>query len=429
MKRRARKRVVWQGGRAQAIGAGLTALLRPMIEGIETSRQSLLDFWHAAGVEALRKQLISEVEAAVGPRRRRNPAREAYRWGQAPSEYVLGGRKVALPRPRVRRRDGGEVTLPSVRAFQDEDPFTERVIEQALVGVSQRGYARSLEPLEESVPVRATSKSAVQRRLVGGTRRLLSEWLARDLSDFQPLILMLDGLELADHTLVVALGIARDGKKRVLGLREGATENATVCTELLQELLERGLRMPERFLAVLDGGKGLRKALRKVFGDSIPVQRCQLHKRRNVGDHLPKEIRPRVDRLMREAYSSASFALAKRRLEQLTRWLEHEGHSGAAASLREGLDETLTVLRLKLPEALRRLLASTNAIENTIGSIRTTTRNVKRWRGGDMVLRWAGLALREAEARFHRVKGHRHLAALEHALSTLADSNDAKAVA
>ena len=429
MKRRARKRVVWQGGRAQAIGAGLAALLRPMIEGIEASRQGLLDFWHAAGVEALRKQVTSEVEAAVGPKRRRNPAREAYRWGQVPSEYVLGGRKVALPRPRVRRRDGGEVTLPSVRAFQDEDPFTERVIEQALVGVSQRDYARSLEPLDPSVRVRATSKSAVQRRLVAGTRRVLAEWLARDLSDFAPLVLMLDGLAVADHTVIVALGIARDGTKRVLGLREGATENSTVGKALLEELLERGLRFPEHFLVVLDGSKGLRKAVRAVLGEQVVVQRCQLHKRRNVRDHLPKHLQARVDRLMREAYGSASFALAKRRLEQLARWLEHEGHSGAAASLREGLDETLTVLRLKLPEALCRLLASTNAIENTIGSIRTTTRNVKRWCGGDMVLRWAGLALCEAEARFHRVKGHRHLVALDLALATLAEAAATKAVA
>lgn len=429
MKRRARKQVVWQGGRAQAVGAGLVALLRPMVAGIEASRQGLLEFFHAAGVEALRQQLASEVEAVVGPKRRRNWARGAYRWGQVPSEFVVGGRKVVLPRPRVRQVGGGELTLPSVRHFQDEDPFTERVVEQALVGVSQRSYARSLEPLDASVPVRATSKSAVQRRLVAGTRRVLAEWLARDLSDFEPLVLMLDGLEVADHTLIVALGIARDGRKRVLGLREGATENATVCKALLEELLGRGLRRPEHFLVVLDGGKGLRKAVRAVFGDSVRVQRCQLHKRRNVRDHLPKELQPRVDRLMREAYGSASFGLAQRRLEQLARWLEREGHSGAAGSLREGLDETLTVLRLKLPEALRKLLVSTNAIENTIGSIRKTTRNVKRWRGGDMVLRWAALALCEAEARFHRVKGHQHLAALELALATLDKSAESKAVA
>ncbi len=429
MKTRAERRVVWQGGRAARISHGLQALLRPMVEGIEASRQGLLELFHAAGVEALGRQLADEVEAVVGPKRRRNPTREAYRWGSTASEFVLGGRQVALPRPRVRRRDGGEMSLPSVRAFQDEDPFTERVIEQALVGVSQRCYGRSLEPLAESVPERATSKSAVQRRLVAGTRRLLGAWLRRDLSDFQPLILMIDGLEVAGHTLVVALGIARDGTKRVLGLREGATENAALCTGLLQELLERGLAMPPRFLAVLDGGKGLRKAVRAVFGDATHVQRCQLHKRRNVRDHLPKQLQARVDRLMVEAYQSARFDLAKRRLEQLARWLEHAGHAGAAGSLREGLDETLTALRLKLPDALRRLLASTNAIENTIGSIRTTTRNVKRWRGGDMVLRWVALALCDAEAGFRRVKGHRHLGALELALAAIEEPTNTKAVA
>ena len=173
----------------------------------------------------------------------------------------------------------------------------------------------------------------------------------------------------------------------------------------------------------------MRKAVRSVFGDVICVQRCQLHKRRNVSAHLPKELQARVDRLMVEAYRSDSFALAKRRLDQLARWLDREGHSGAAASLREGLEETLTVLRFKLPEVLRRLLSSTNAIENTIGSIRRTTRNVKRWRGGDMKLRWIALALCEAEARFHRVKGHRHLGALGLALANLDEQTATKAVA
>jgi transposase-like protein len=429
MKKRAKKRVVWQGGRPERISEGLKTLLRPMVEGIEATRQGLLELFHVAGVEALRRQLAGDVEAMVGPKRRRDPDREAYRWGTTPSEFVLGGRKVALERPRVRRRAGGEVTLPSVSLFQDEDPFTERVIEQTLLGVSQRGYARSLEALEPVAAQRATSKSAVQRRLVAGTRRVLEEWLHRDLAEFQPLILMLDGLEIAGQTLLVALGIDRDGTKRVLGLREGATENAAVCVALLQELLDRHLCLPERFLVVLDGAKGLRKAVRSVFGESVCVQRCQFHKRRNVRDHLPKELQTRVDRLMVAAYRSESFTLAKRRLDQLARWLDREGHSGAAASVREGLEETLTVLQLKLPEALRRLLCSTNAIENTIGSIRRTTRNVKRWRGGDMKLRWVALALCEAEARFHRVKGHRHLGALELALATLEERAATKAVA
>lgn len=429
MKKRAKNRVVWQGGRRDRVSEGLKTLLRPMVEGIAATHQSLLELFHVAGVEALRHQLSDDVEAVVGPKGRRNREREAYRWGAAPSEFVLGGRKVALERPRVRRRDGGEVMLPSVRAFQDEDPFTARVIEQTLVGVSQRGYGRSLEALEAPVRQRATSKSAVQRRLVAGTKQLLGEWLKRDLSEFQPLILMLDGLEVAGQTLVVALGIDRDGAKRVLGLREGATENATVCIELLQELLERRLSLPESFLVVLDGGKGLRKAVRRVLGETVCVQRCQLHKRRNVRDHLPKELQARVDRLLVEAYRSDTFALAKRRLEQLAQWLDREGHTGAAGSVREGLEETLTVLRFKLPEVLRRFLSCTNAIENMIGSIRRTTRNVKRWRGGDMKLRWAALALCEAEARFRHIKGHRHLATLELALANSVEQTATKAVA
>ncbi len=386
MRRRAEKRVVVQGGVSGGGAGGMGRLLRPLLEGIEASRRALLEFFYQAGVVALRQQLAAEVE-------------------------------------------GGELVLPSVKVFQDEDPFTERVVEQALLGVSQRGYARSLEPIAHAVPTRATSKSAVQRRLVMATRKLLGEWLARDLSDFHPLILMLDGIEVGGYTLVVALGIAADGTKRVLGLRQGATENAAVCSGLLQDLLDRGLELAAHFLVVLDGGKGARKAVRSVFGDATPVQRCQLHKRRNVRDHLPKQLQARVDRLLVEAYRSANDKLARRRLDQLAGWLERDGHTGAAASVREGLDEMLTVLRLGLPESLQRFLTSTNAIENTLGAVRRITRNVKHWRRGDMALRWSALALREAEHRFRRIRGHRHLGDLAIKLAALVDSRRTEAAA
>lgn len=207
MRRRAEKRVVVQGGVSGGGAVGVGRLLRPLLEGIEASRRALLEFFYEAGVVALSQQLSVEVEAIAGPKGRHSEGREAYRWGSVGSEFVLGGRKIVSGRPRVRGRQGGELVLPSVKVFQDEDPFTERVIEQALLGVSQRGYARSLEPIQHAVPTRATSKSAVQRRLVMATRKLLGEWLARDLSDFHPLILMLDGIEVGGYTLVVALGI------------------------------------------------------------------------------------------------------------------------------------------------------------------------------------------------------------------------------
>jgi transposase-like protein len=308
------------------------------------------------------------------------------------------------------------MALPTVEQFQSADPLSERVVERLLLGVSTRGYEASLERPVPAVRSQGASKSAASRRFIAGTRERLAAFLTRALDEVAIAALMLDGLEVAGQTVVVALGISATGEKVPLGLWLGSTENATVCTALVQDLLARGLRVEGRLLCVVDGGKGIRKALVDVFGDRALIQRCQVHKRRNIAGHLPKSRQRHVDKTLREAYGSDSADTARKRLRVLISWLERNGHDEAAGSLREGMEETLTVLKLDLTPVLRRSLATTNAIENLMGSIRTVTRNIKRWRGAEMVRRWTALGVTRAEQRFRRIKGHRDLHLLVQAL-------------
>ena len=237
----------------------------------------------------------------------------------------------------------------------------------------------------------------------------------RDLSKLSLAVLMIDGIHFEDHVVLVALGFENDGKKHVLGLWEGATENFRACKALLENLASRGLQTNRSMLIVLDGAKALHKACRDVFGDRAFIQRCQEHKKRNVADHLPESMRPGVRRAMNQAYECRDAKRAKRQLEALAARLESE-HPGAAASLREGLDETLTVIELNLPERLQLSLRTTNPIDNLIGSVRKVSRRVKRWRGGRMMLRWCGAAVLDAEQRFRRIRGYREMPKLIAAL-------------
>jgi transposase-like protein len=280
------------------------------------------------------------------------------------------------------------------------------VAEQVVAGVSTRGYGRALEPVDESLETRGESKSQVSRVLVERTGDKLAEFVGRKLDDVELAVMFIDGIEVAKHAVIIALGVTKDGTKVPLGIWCGSTENHVVATALLQNLIERGLRVDMPLLFVIDGGKGIRKALNDVFGDRAVVQRCQVHKTRNVLDHLPDERRAYVRRQMRDAYKSKSAKTAKGLLGQLISWLAANGEDGAAASLREGLDETLTVLRLGLPTTLCRTFSTTNAIENMNGTLRRVLRNVKRWRGEDMIKRWVALGVAEAERGFRRVKGH-----------------------
>ena len=390
----------------------LSQLQLPLSELI---RQTLLDTVITSGTIQAIEMLRSQQEALCGPRYKQVADRKAHRHGSTAGSLVMGGRRVTLPRPRVRSVAGREVELPAWTQWSREDPLEQRALQQMILGVSTRGYSDSLKKLPVEVPERGKSRSAVSRRFVEGTRRRLVKLQRRDLSKLSLAVLMIDGIHFEDHVVLVALGFENDGKKHVLGLWEGATENSRACKALLENLASRGLQTNRSMLIVLDGAKALHKACRDVFGDRAFIQRCQEHKKRNVADHLPESMRPGVRRAMNQAYECRDAKRAKRQLEALAARLESE-HPGAAASLREGLDETLTVIELNLPERLQLSLRTTNPIDNLIGSVRKVSRRVKRWRGGRMMLRWCGAAVLDAEQRFRRIRGYREMPKLIAAL-------------
>jgi len=387
-----------------------------MLTGMATTRHDLLAWVHAHGLAALDELFREEAVALAGPKGRHQPARTHHHWGTAATELTFGGRRVQVHRPRVRGRRGGEALLPSVARFRDRDPLTARMMQQLLAGVSTRQYEASLEARPRGRRARGSSKSAVSRSVVRRTRQRLHEQLTRRLEGLEVVALFMDGVVVAQQTVIVVLAITRDGTKVPLGLRLGSTENAVVGTELLQDLLARGLTLDGRVLCVIDGGKGLRKALSDVLGDAAVIQRCQLHKGRNLDALVPKSRHAYVRTALRRAYRASSATAARRQLSGLAAWLERNGQADAAASLREGLEETLTVLKLGLPPGLRRFFATTNCIENLIGTLRHVTRNIKRWRDGDMRRRWLGLGLLRAAERFRRIKRHMELDALVIAL-------------
>ncbi len=390
----------------------LSQLQLPLSELI---RQTLLDTVITSGTIQAIEMLRFQQEALCGPRYKQVADRKAHRHGSTAGSLVMGGRRVTLPRPRVRSVAGREVELPAWTQWSREDPLEQRALQQMILGVSTRGYSDSLEKLPVEVPERGKSRSAVSRRFVEGTRRRLVKLQRRDLSKLSLAVLMIDGIHFEDHVVLVALGFENDGKKHVLGLWEGATENSRACKALLENLASRGLQTNRSMLIVLDGAKALHKACRDVFGDRAFIQRCQEHKKRNVADHLPESMRPGVRRAMNQAYECRDAKSAKRQLEALAARLESE-HPGAAASLREGLDDTLTVIELNLPERLQLSLRTTNPIDNLIGSVRKVSRRVKRWRGGRMMLRWCGAAVLDAEQRFRRIRGYREMPKLIAAL-------------
>jgi len=366
------------------------------------------------GLGVLCELMEEEVTEVVGERGRHDPERVAVRHGHEAGEVTLGARRVGIERPRVRAADGsGEVALSVYRHFADRDPLSRIVLERMLAGVSCRRYGRTGEPVgaEVEAEARGVSKSAISRTFIERTRQALGELMARRLDDVRLAVLMLDGIELKGRTNIVALGITSDGVKIPLGLWEGSTENATVATALLSDLVERGLDTAQGVLCVLDGSKALRKAVRDVFGERCPVQRCVRHKERNVLDHLPERDRALVRRRLRQAWDDADHARALDRLEQLAAELS-VSHPGAAASLVEGMAETLTLTRLGITGQLRRTLASTNPIESMIECVRRSARNVKRWSSGEMALRWTAAGMLEAERQFRRIIGYQQLAKL-----------------
>ena len=388
-----------------------------MSEIAENMSEGLLALAVGAGLQVMAALMEADVTALAGPKGRHDQARTAVRHGRERGSVTLGGRRVPVTRPRVRAADGtGELAVASYELFSSTEILGRLAMEKMLAGLSTRRYPVGLEPVGVQITEKATatSKSAVSRRFVAMTETALAELLSRDLSGLDLVALMIDGVHFAESCCVVALGIDIEGTKHPLALVEGSTENATLVTELLVDLRERGLDVTRAMLVGLDGSKALRKAVLDVLDHPV-IQRCQLHKVRNVKDHLPQRLRTTVGRRMTDAYHAGSALEAEAALLALAKELDRT-HPGAAASLREGLDETLTVLRLGVPPTLARTLRSTNCIESMISVCREHAGNVKRWRDGQMALRWCAAGMVEAGKQFRRVNGHLHLPALRAAL-------------
>lgn len=388
----------------------------------EFVRRNLFAFVMHEGMKAVDHLLEQDREQLCGPAHAKGKDGQPVRWGRAHGRLSMGGRRVVVSKPRV-RQDGKEVTLPTWEAFADDDPLNDRTVEQLVLGVSTRGYGRSVEELPDELEPHGDSKSAASRRFVATTKCRMQEWARRDLSTVGIVVVMLDGIAIDEQTVIVALGIDESGTKHPLGAWMGATENSTVCGALLDDLIGRGLDPQREYLFVIDGSKALRSAIRERFGRRALVQRCQEHKRRNVLEHLPKRMHPSVAKTMRDAYQSRSKATARKRLLQLASHLAGD-YPDAVASLKEGLEETLTIKELSLLPALERTLSTTNPIENLNSSIRRVLRRVKRWRDGDMIKRWVTTALMESERGFRRLRGYKGMPALVAAVRRSAERTD-----
>jgi transposase-like protein len=354
-----------------------------------------------------------EVSQLAGERYRHQADREAFRWGQEEGHVVYGGQKVPVERPRVRSVKGHEIPLQRYAMFQSDGRMQQEVERHMIRRVSTRDYEGCVDAITEGYGVR---KSSVSRHWKAATTKDLQEVMERPLGDLDLVAIMIDGIHFHDHLVIVALGFSGNGRKHVLGLWEGATENTGVCKALLADLVDRGLDPSRRYLIVVDGSKALSKAIHATFGADALIQRCQEHKKRNVLANLPREYHASVKRRLRAAWGMTDYAKARKALLQVVRYLEGLSAS-AAASLQEGLEETLTIHRLKLPEPLRFTFRTTNPIESVFSRGRDLCRNVKRWRNSNMAQRWAGAVLLQAEKKFRRIRGHHVMGALVSALA------------
>jgi len=388
-----------------------------MAEIAGAAREGLLALAVSTGLQVMTAMFEEDVTRLCGPDGKHNPDRAGYRHGGEAGSVTLGGRRLAVTRPRVRAADGaGELHLASYDVFSSTEILGQLALEKMLAGLSSRRYPHGLEPAGQAVEqaATATSKSAVSRRFVAATETALADLMSKRLDGLDLVALMVDGVHFGEHTCVVALGIGIDGVKHPLAVEEGSTENATLVTDLITGLRDRGLDVTKPILAVLDGAKALSRAVKDVFDQPL-IQRCQQHKLRNVTDKLPDRLKQVTERRMRQAYHAESALKAEGELEQLARELA-KTHPGAAASLREGMTETLTILRLGVPPTLARTLHSTNPVESMIEICREHAKNVKRWRDGTMALRWCAAGMLEAGRQFRRINGHLHLPKLRAAL-------------
>jgi len=375
------------------------------------AREGLLALSVGVGLGVVHELMEAEVTEVCGPKGKNDPDRTATRHGHEDGKVTLGGRRTAVARPRMRSVPSDhELPLATYEHFADRDPLTDLVFERIVAGVSCRGYARTNEPVGSEVEERSstTSKSAISRAFVERTGTALEELMSRGLKDVRLAAMMIDGVGIGGRTHVVALGITTQGVKVPLGLWEGSTENATVATNLLSDLVSRGLDPEQGILFAIDGAKALAKAIRVVCGERSPVQRCQRHKERNVLDHLAESEQDTVRSRLRAAWALTNHEEALASLRALAAELERS-HPDAAKSLREGLEETVTLHRLGASERLRKTLGSTNPIESMIEIVRRTQRNVKSWQGGDMRKRWTAAGMLEAERQFRRIIGYADL--------------------
>jgi transposase-like protein len=393
-------------------------------ETIRLAQEALHAFAVEIGLRVAGKLLEDEVERLCGPRYRRQADRTASRYGRQPGVITLAGQKLSVARPRARYTDRrGEVPLETYALLQRDEALPEACLKRMVRGVSTRDYEGVVDLAREGFGVK---KSSVSRGFVRASAAAVKELATRRFDGVRFAAVFIDGVEYAGETMVVALGMTAEGTKRVLGLRQGATENAEVVTSLLEELRERGLDTSRPTLFVLDGAKALRAAVRRVWGRQAVIQRCRVHKKRNVRAHLADEHHAELDRRLGTAWAETNYEQALSQLQGSVRWLERLSPD-AAASLREGLEETITVIRLGVPDLLRKTLASTNPIESALDVVRTLTRRVKRWRAGDMRRRWCTAGLLRAEEKFNRVQGYRQIPQLLAALDATLLDNKSKA--
>jgi transposase-like protein len=377
-------------------------------------------FCLAAGIEALGTMLEKDAEEACGPRHARGEGRRGHRWGRARGKIGFHGGKVAVERPRVRDFAGREVALPIWQQAVAEDWLGRWAMNLMLINVSTRKFRRAVRLPEGDVPAPAgsgVSKSAASRHFVALSSARLREWMAADLRGLDILVVQIDGIHISEHlVLVAAIGIDSEGVKHPLGLIEGATEHGAVVQALVDDLIERGLDPTVPRLFIIDGAKALAQAIRRSFGPHTPIQRCQIHKARNIMERLPKPLHAAVRRALRQAWELDDADKAEKLIRNLAQRLEREA-PGVSRSILEGLDEILTVSRLGLPAELRRSLACTNIIENVMGTVRQVSRNVKRWQSASMALRWTAAAMLEAKKAFRKLKAYKQLPALRAALA------------
>jgi transposase-like protein len=383
-------------------------------------------FCLTAGLAALSKMMEQDAIELCGPRYGHGDGKSGHRWGRTTGKIGFHGGKVAQERPRVRGRDGREMALPSWEAVQAEDLLGRWAMNLMLINVSTRRFGRAVRLPDGDIASPAgtgVSKSAVSRRFVALSAAQMQQWMSADLSKLDLLVIQIDGIHMAkDLVLLAAIGIDGDGVKHPLGVLEGATETTAVVQALLDNLVERGLDPKLCRLFIIDGAKALRKAIRRTFGRHTPIQRCQIHKGRNILGRLPKHMHVAVRKTLRQAWELDDAERAEQLIRNLARRLEQMS-PGVAATILEGMDELLTVIRLKLPLQLRRSLACTNIIENMMGGIRRVCRNVKHWRDAPMALRWTAAAMQESAKGFRRLKAHKQLPVLRAALSAIQERN------